>query len=73
MFGLSSLGSTLLVSAARKQKLARAEKDNKAGSGLGVQFKTVRSEDQTRFSAMIKRLIQPKEDANLATGIAPKQ
>jgi hypothetical protein len=28
----------------------------KAGSGLGLQFKTVRSEDQARFSTMIKRL-----------------
>lgn len=29
----------------------------KAGSGMGLQFKTVRSEDQARFAAMIKRLI----------------
>jgi PilZ domain len=28
----------------------------KAGSGLGLQFKTVRSEDQEHFSAMVKRL-----------------
>jgi len=28
------------------------------GRGMGLQFKTVRSEDQERFSAMIKRLIQ---------------
>lgn len=27
-------------------------------NGMGLQFKTVRSEDQERFSAMIKRLIQ---------------
>lgn len=27
-----------------------------AGSGLGLQFKTVRGEDQTRFATMIKRL-----------------
>lgn len=45
----------------------------KAGSGMGLQFKTVRGEDQTRFSAMIKRLTQPKEHANLTTEIAPKQ
>jgi hypothetical protein len=32
----------------------------KAGSGLGLQFRTVRSEDQARFAAMIKRLIQPE-------------
>ncbi len=31
----------------------------KAGSGIGLQFKTVRSEDQGRFSTMMKRLIQP--------------
>jgi hypothetical protein len=31
----------------------------KAGSGLGLQFKTVRSEDQKRFATMIKRFIQP--------------
>ena len=29
-----------------------------AGSGMGLQFKTVRGEDQQRFAAMIKRLIQ---------------
>jgi hypothetical protein len=28
------------------------------GSGLGLQFKTVRSEDQARFATMIKRIIQ---------------
>src|SRR5271169_614134 len=31
----------------------------KAGSGLGLKFKTVRSEDQVRLAAMIRRLIQP--------------
>ena len=31
----------------------------KAGSGLGLKFKTVRSEDQARFGTMIKRLILP--------------
>jgi len=30
----------------------------KPGGGLGLQFKTVRSEDQARFATMIKRLIQ---------------
>ncbi len=29
----------------------------KAGSGLGLQFKSVRPEDQVRFATMIKRLI----------------
>ena len=29
----------------------------KPGSGLGLQFKSVRSEDQVRFAAMIKGLI----------------
>jgi hypothetical protein len=31
----------------------------KAGSGLGLQFKTVCPEDQQRFATMIKRLLQP--------------
>lgn len=30
------------------------------GKGLGLQFKNVRSEDQSRFSHMIKRIIQPE-------------
>jgi len=33
-----------------------------AGRGLGLQFKAVRQEDQTRFSAMIKRLLQAQLD-----------
>ena len=45
----------------------------KAGSGLGLQFKTVRSEDQVRFSTMMKRLIQPGERANQSSEIIPKQ
>jgi len=32
----------------------------KAGSGLGLQFKSVRSEDHVRFATMIKRLIKPE-------------
>ncbi len=32
------------------------------GTGLGLQFKAVRQEDQARFSAMIKRLFQPQDD-----------
>ena len=32
----------------------------KAGSGLGLKFKSVRSEDQIRFATMIKRLIKPE-------------
>jgi hypothetical protein len=31
----------------------------KAGSGLGLQFKTVRGEDRVRFETMIKRLSRP--------------
>ena len=31
----------------------------KAGSGLGLRFKTIRPEDQVRFATMIKRLLQP--------------
>jgi hypothetical protein len=44
----------------------------KAGSGIGLQFKTVRSEDQVRFSTMMKRLIQPGERANLTSELLPK-
>ena len=33
----------------------------KAGHGMGLQFKTVRSEDQAHFSTMMKRLIQPRK------------
>lgn len=29
----------------------------KAGSGMGLQFKTIRGEDQARFAAMINRLV----------------
>ena len=29
-----------------------------AGSGIGLQFKTVRGEDQLRFATMVKRLVQ---------------
>ena len=32
----------------------------KTGSGLGLKFKSVRSEDQVRFATMIKRLIKPE-------------
>ena len=32
----------------------------KTGSGLGLQFKTVRTEDRTRFATMIKRLFRPQ-------------
>jgi len=32
----------------------------KAGRGLGLQFKAVRSEDHVRFGTMIRRLIQPE-------------
>ena len=36
------------------------------GKGLGLQFKNVRSEDQSRFSHMIKRIIQPDMPAGLS-------
>jgi hypothetical protein len=36
----------------------------RAGIGLGLQFKTVRSEDQPRFASMVKRLIQTEHAAN---------
>jgi len=45
----------------------------KAGSGIGLQFKTVRSEDQVHFSTMMKRLIQPGERTSLTNEIIPKQ
>jgi hypothetical protein len=35
----------------------------KAGSGLGLQFETVRNEDQTRFATMVKRLMQAESPA----------
>ena len=31
----------------------------RAGSGLGLKFKSVRSEDRERFATMIRRLIEP--------------
>ena len=43
-----------------------------AGSGLGLQFKTVRSEDQEHFSTMIKRLIQHEQRVKSATELVPK-
>jgi hypothetical protein len=33
------------------------------GSGIGLQFKSVRGEDQAKFSTMVKRLVQPGERA----------
>ncbi len=45
----------------------------KAGNGIGLQFKTVRSEDQARFSTMMKRLIQPGDRKNLTSETIPKQ
>jgi hypothetical protein len=44
----------------------------KAGSGIGLQFKTVRSQDKVRFSTMMKRLIQPGERASLTSEIISK-
>jgi hypothetical protein len=32
----------------------------KTGSGLGLQFKSVRSDDHVRFTTMIKRITQPE-------------
>ena len=43
-----------------------------AGTGLGLQFKTVRSEDQGRFSTMITRFIHLGEHASLNLEIVPK-
>lgn len=40
------------------------------GQGLGLQFKTVRGEDQARFAAMIKRLIQPADRVDLSPEVA---
>lgn len=45
----------------------------KAGSGLGLQFKAVRTEDQAHFSTMIKRLLQPAEHANPVTEVVSKR
>jgi hypothetical protein len=41
----------------------------KAGSGLGLQFETVRNEDQTRFATMVKRLMQAESSANPTTKV----
>ena len=41
----------------------------KAGSGLGLQFKTVRGEDQARFATMVKRLMQAESPANSTTKV----
>jgi hypothetical protein len=41
----------------------------KAGSGLGLQFETVRGEDQARFATMVKRLMQSESPANSATKV----
>ncbi len=41
----------------------------KTGSGLGLQFETVRSEDQTRFAKMVKRLMQVESPADPATKV----
>lgn len=44
----------------------------KAGGGIGLQFKTVRNEDQQRFAAMIKRLIQPGQPDKPIPETVPK-
>lgn len=36
----------------------------KAGSGIGLKFEAVRSEDQARFATMVKRLMQAESLAN---------
>ena len=41
----------------------------KAGSGLGLQFETVRNEDQTRFARMVKRLMQAESPAKPTTKV----
>jgi hypothetical protein len=44
----------------------------KPGSGVGLQFKTVRAEDQASFSTMIRRLVQSSERANATFEVIPK-
>ena len=41
----------------------------KAGSGIGLKFETVRSEDQARFATMVKRLMQAESPANPTTKV----
>jgi len=41
----------------------------KAESGLGLQFETVRNEDQTRFATMVKRLMQAESPGNPTTKV----
>lgn len=36
----------------------------KAGVGLGLQFRAIRSEDQGRFAEMVKRLLQAEIPSN---------
>lgn len=43
------------------------------GSGIGLQFKAVRTEDQARFTTMVKRLIHPEAHANSRTELSPNQ
>ena len=43
------------------------------GRGLGLQFKSIRGEDQARFSTMIKRLIEPAgRGLETLTSFAPR-
>lgn len=44
----------------------------KAGVGIGLQFKSVRGEDQARFAAMIRRLITPGQSDKPIAEIAHK-
>jgi hypothetical protein len=43
------------------------------GSGIGLQFRTVRNEDQEHFSTMIKRLMQSEEHASQTRETTPKR
>jgi hypothetical protein len=40
-----------------------------AGSGIGLQFKAIRGEDQARFAAMVKRLLQSEYPASLSSEV----
>jgi PilZ domain len=54
-------------------KASAAVRYVRAGKGLGLQFETVRGEDQVRFASMIKRILQPGEREEVAPVLSSKQ
>lgn len=54
-------------------KASAAVRYVRAGKGLGLQFETVRGEDQVRFASMIKRILQPGDREEVAPMLSAKQ